>query len=228
MTPLQHAFVLVVCLASVATLPGLAWNGRVRECWSYLAYLLFLTVCAFCVSTWPQTFYRWDWWMAKRAVFDALKAGIAIELALRAVAAFPGPKARLQVAMVATLAASAAMIATAPGHRDYAALWAWQPTINSVTIWLFFVTALVVIYYRLPVSTWHRALVVVFSVKLFLFTVLINILAHAGWRARPWVNVADGLSDVAVSLVFGFFAWRPSTDDALVASLRRRLAVGVA
>ena len=147
---------------------------------------------------------------------------------MRAVAAFPGAKARLQVVMVVTLAGSAALVATGPGHREYSAVWAWQPTINSVTIWLFFLTALVVIYYRLPVSTWHRALVVVFSLKLFFFTVLINILAHAGWRARPWVNVADGLSDVTASLVFAFFAWRPSIDDLRVASLRRRLAMAVA
>ena len=225
MTGFQQLLVLTVCVASVVTLPGIIWNGRVRECWSYLGYLLFLTFSAFCVLTWPQTFYRWDWWMAKRAVFDALKAGIAIELALRAVAVFPGAKARLQVAMVVTLAASTALIATGPGHRDYAAVWTWQPTINSVTIWLFFVTALVVIYYRLPVSVWHRTLVVVFSLKLFFFTVLINILAHAGWRARPWVNVADGLSDVTVSLVVAFFAWRQSTDDLRVASLRRRLSM---
>lgn len=228
MSPLQYAFGSAVFLASTASLVAMFARGRRRECWAYLAYVLVLSVFTFCILAWPQHFYRREWWLTKRVVFDAIKVCIATELAFRAVAVFPGARARLRIAMLASLVLSTGMIMTGPAHREYLTVWSWQPLISNATIWLFGVTTVAVVYYRLPVTTWHRALVVTFTLKLFVFTVLLNVLEHFGWKARPWVNVADGATDVLAAWCLAYFAWRPVEEDVLSPAIRRRLAMSAA
>jgi hypothetical protein len=228
MTTLQYTFASTVMLAGFATILALLRRGRYRECWSYLAYVCVLVVSTFCILIWPQHFYRLDWWLAKRAVFDAIKISVAIELALRAVSAFPGARARMRVAMLASLGVSAAMIASGPAHREYLTVWTWQPLISNATIWIFAIAAMAVVHYRLPVTTWHRAIVLTFTLKLLVFTVLINVLEHTGWRARPWVNVADGATDVLAAACLAYFAWRPAEADVLSPAIRTRLQMSAA
>lgn len=223
MSPHQRAIVAVVLIGGLIALAGLARRERAKECWAYLAYLLALTGWGLCLASWPERFYRWDLWMAKQAVLDVLKVGVALELAFRAVQAFPGARARMQIAMLTVLVVSAGMLASGPPH-PYQALWEWQPQIMSATIWIFGVTAFVVVWYRLPVTDWHRALVLALTAKLFVFSVLLNVLFHFGWKVRPWVNVADGLADVAVSWTLAYMAWRPQRESVLSALLKQRLA----
>ncbi len=228
MTPLQRAFVVGVFLGGVATLLALFHRGRHRECWSYVAYLIALTAWGGCLAAWPARFYRWDWWMAKQAVLEVLRVGVALELTFRAVRSFPGARARVQVAMLAVLVVSAAIIASGPPHVPANYLWAWQPQIATAIIWLFGVTAFGVVFYRLPVSDWHRALVLVFTARLFLTTVLLNIVGHFGWSVRPSFNVIDGTVDVAVSWTLAWAAWRPVQADVFSPELRRRIAEATA
>ncbi|PYQ50328.1 MAG: hypothetical protein DMF78_16005 [Acidobacteria bacterium] len=228
MTALQRAFVVAVLAGGLVTLAGLFHRQRSRECWSYVAYLIALVSWGCCLAAWPGRFYRWDWWMAKQSVLDALKVFVALELAYRAVRAFPGARARLQMAMLTVLVLSAAIIAGGPSHRTFDTLWQWQPQILTATIWIFGVTALCVVFYRLPVSDWHRVLVLAFTAKLFLTTVLLNMLGHFGWSVRPWFNVIDGTVDVAVSWTLAYAAWRPVQQDVLSPALRQRIAEAAA
>jgi hypothetical protein len=228
MTTLQRAFVVTVLLGGLVTLAALFHRRRSRECWSYVAYLMALTSWGFCLAVWPGRFYRTDWWMAKQAVFDALKVCVALELAYRAVRAFPGARARLQVAMLTVLVASSAVIAGGAPHRSFNTVWQWQPQILTATIWLFGVTALCVVFYRLPVTDWHRVLVLTFTARLFLNTTLLNLLGHYGWSARPWFVVIDGMVDSAVSWTFAYFAWRPVQEDVISPALRDRIAEAAA
>jgi hypothetical protein len=228
MSPHQRAMVVAVFLGGLVALCGLLYRRRARECGAYVAYLSLLLAWGFCLEMWPERFYVWTWWMVKQAVFDALKIGVALELAYRAVSAFPGARARLQVAMLAILGLSTLIITTGPVHSPGVALWEWQPKVVVATIWIFGVTALAVVYFRLPVSDWHRALVLAMTMKLFLFTVVLNVLAHLGWKARPWTNVAEGLTDVAVSWTLAYFAWRPQRQEVRIRVLRERLAAGFA
>jgi hypothetical protein len=63
------------------------------------------------------------------------------------------------------------------------------------------------------------------TAKLFVFSVVLNLLSHFGWTARPWTNVAEGLTDVGVAWFLAYCALRPAQDDVLSPALRRRLAM---
>jgi len=228
MSPLQRAFVVAVLAGGLVTLAAVFHRRRSTECWSYVAYLMALVSWGFCLAVWPGRFYRLEWWMAKQSVLDVLKVCVALELAYRAVRAFPGARARMQVAMLVVLVVSAAIIAGGPSQRAFDTVWQWQPQILTATIWLFGVTALCVVFYHLPVTDWHRVLVLVFTAKLFLTTTLLNLLGHFGWSARPWYNVIDGTVDVAVAWTLAYFAARPVQRDALSPALRQRIAEAAA
>jgi hypothetical protein len=221
----QAALHVVVGLAAL-TLAGLAVNRhRAARCYSFVAYLLVNTIGHCLTMLWPEQFFHWWFFVGKQGITDALKVGVALEIGVQVIRAFPGtwPLAR-RLTLLALIAATAAILwGPVLAHRD---MTSWQPRVVSGTVWLFGVTALVVLWYRLPIHPWYRALLAGFTPYLFLQASLLGTLELVGVNnmgAYPVLGLFDSAGYALVMSWWLYSAWRPYPVPAMAPAVRRAL-----
>jgi hypothetical protein len=211
--------------ALVVTLVGLIVRDRVRQCYSFVAYAVTVLVCGLLIALWPDQFWTPEFWMFRQALYDAGKMLIAVELAWRVLRAFPGATRTAQLWAVILLPLSVVLVVGVPSI-GYSTFGEWQPRMMTGCVALFGLTAILTLWYRLPVRPWHRALLLGFASYLLVFTTLLEVQRIEGWAIRPWYNLADGLSYLALIAWWAAEAWRP--DPVLVGiplSVQRRLGL---
>jgi hypothetical protein len=211
MTDAQAVVAHLARLALVALLAGMLWRGRVRYCWAFFAYVLAVLVGNTLVSLWPSRFFTPAFWVAKQGVHDILKAAIALELAWRAFRAFPGALRTARVVLLALLAVSTAALAAVGPRSTYAVVWEWQPGVATASLWLLTATALMVVWYQVPLIPWQRAIMMGLAVYLLVFVTLLGLLGRRGWAVGP---VVAGLEALAYLALVGFWAWLAWRRDA--------------
>jgi hypothetical protein len=217
----------IVDTTLVATLVGLVVRRRLHLCWAFPIYAAIVVVCESLIAVWPARFYTADFWMVKQALYDAAKVVIALELAYRVVRAFPGAMRTARVSAVALLAISTVLIVGGPLAAGYRAMPEWQPRMVLGIVSLFTLTALVVLWYNLPVQAWHRALLLGFSGYLLVFTVVLNLLRTQGWHLAHWLGLADAVAYLALTMWWASAAWAreaPVSED-IPLVVRRRLGL---
>jgi hypothetical protein len=226
MTGVQLLVATAVKVALVATLAGLVYRRRMHLCWAFVLYVLIVLGCETAVALWPSRFYTHDFWMVKQAFYDAAKVAVALELAYRVVRAFPGAMRTARVSALALLGVSTAVIVAGPWAAGYQAMGEWQPRMVLGVVSLFTLTALVVLWYNLPVRSWHRALLMGFSAYLLVFTVLLNVLRTHGWAMLGWLSLLDGFAYLGLTTWWAVAAWAPETQPVDVPlAIRRRLGL---
>jgi hypothetical protein len=205
MSEIQVALSHAVKLAVVAVLAGLVARGRARLCWSFAAYLVAILVGNSLASLWPSRFYTPEFWVLKQAVYDALKMAVALELAWRAFEAFPGALRTARRAILALLVASTLALALFTPPSSYATLWNFQPGTATAALWLLTATALLVVWYQVPVHDWQRAIMLGLAPYLLVFVIVLDLLKRHGWMA---LHAAAGVLDSAAYLsLLVFWAW---------------------
>jgi hypothetical protein len=198
---IAHAVKILVLL----TLAGILANRRWRNCWSFTTYLLVILICNSLVSFWPETFYQPWFWMVRTPIYDALKVAIALELAYRTFQAFPGARATVRRVLFLFLIASCVVFATLPWDPSYGtALFEWEPRILTATIWLLNALAVIVIWYRVPIHAYHKAILLGFVPYLLVFTILLRMVRHYGYGIMEIVQTAE---PAAYMLLMGWWAW---------------------
>lgn len=204
---MRIALQLAITLALLLALLGLYRRGRLSLCWSFVPYSLAIIVCGGLAVFWPSRFFNPEFWLLKQAVYDVCKLAVAVELAYRALRAFPGAERQARRWFALILPGGLVLVATSPA-RVYNEVADWQLRALVCIVWLFTVTALAVLYYRLPVHVWHRALLGGFSAYLLIFGVGLQALRGAGWSVAPLVGLADGWAYLAVCCWWAVSAWR--------------------
>jgi hypothetical protein len=204
--------------ATLAAVTGVFARGRQRDCWSFAAYLVVVAACEGAVVFWPERFFAWWFFVTKQSLYDVLKVAVALELAHRTFRVFPGARATARRVVFTVLAASTVLIAasSALGSR-----WtAWQPPVVSATIWLFGATALLVVWYRLPLHAWHRAILAGFTPYLLVFVTLLSVLEKQGARYAA-LGLLDSIAYLGVMLYWALVAWRRPPREAAFRPLER-------
>jgi hypothetical protein len=198
---IAHAVKILVML----TLAGIMARRRWSLCWSFTAYLAVILICNSLVSFWPERFYQPWFWMVRTGLYDGLKVAIALELAYRTFQAFPGARATARQVLFLLVIASSVLLMALPWDSSYgAALFEWEPRILTATIWLLNALAVVVIWYRVPIHGYHKAILMGFVPYLLVFTILLRLLRHYGWDVLPVVQSAE---PAAYLLLMGWWAW---------------------
>jgi hypothetical protein len=224
MTGMQLLLAWAVKAALVATLTGLVVRRRLQLCWAFVIYAAVVLGCETLIALWPERFYTSDFWMVKQALYDATKVAVALELAYRVVRAFPGAMRTARISALALLACSTTVIVGGPWAAGYRSMAEWQPRMVFGVVSLFTLTALVVLWYNLPVRSWHRALLMGFSAYLLVFTVVLNVLRTHGWKAVETLSLLDGVAYLGLTMWWAFFAWAPDVmPSGIPATVRRRL-----
>lgn len=224
MSPAQVVLSQLVKVALVAALAGTFARGRYRACLTFPVYLALVLACDTVVSLWPERFYVEWFWILQQSAWDLAKLAVALELACRVFRVFPGARSVAHVTIAAVLAITTAVIIALPAWASYTAVaQEWQPRVLTGTIWLMTSIAILVVWYRLPIHPFQRAILIGFVPYLAVFSSLLNVLRHHGWEFREWVNVADASAYLLAASWWAWSAWR--RDEVLEASpeLLRRL-----
>ncbi len=207
MTPLQLAISHGTKIALLVVIAGLVARRRHQECRSFAVYLAVIFVCNTLGSVWPETFFVNSFWIRKQAAYDILKLVIGLELAYVALRVFPGAYAYARPLILAVLVLSTAYIADAAALGD-ASPRAWRRPVVMGTVWLYTALAMVVLWFRIPVSLWHRSILLGFTVYLSLFTFLAGFLARQGWGALPLFNLIEAPAYLLLMSFWGVAVWR--------------------
>jgi hypothetical protein len=198
---IAHAVKILVLL----TLAGIIARRRWGFCWSFTTYLAVILICNSLVSFWPETFYQPWFYLARTGLYDGLKVAIALELAYRTFQAFPGARATVRRVLILLLIATSSVLMAVPWDLSYgAALLEWQPRVLTATIWMLNALAVVVVWYRVPIHMFHKAILLGFVPYLLVFTILLRLLRHYGWDVLYIVQSAE---PAAYMLLMGWWAW---------------------
>ena len=209
MNEFQAGVALVVRLLLLAVLTGMLWRGKVRYCWAFAAYVLAALLGNTLVSLWPDRFFNPSFWMFKQGVYDVLKVAIALELAWRSFGAFPGALRTARRVLLALLAVSTLAIVWLGSPSSYETLWEWQPPVATAALWLLTVTALMVVWYQVPVNGWQRAIMLGLAPYLLVFVSLLGVLERRGWAlAGEFFATAETLAYLALVAFWAWAAWR--------------------
>jgi hypothetical protein len=209
MSELQVALSHAVRLALVVLLVGLVVRGRARLCWSFAAYALASLVGNSLVSFWPEHFYTPSFWVLKQGVYDILKMAAALELAGRAFFAFPGAMRVARRVFLAVLALSTFGLTALTPPSSYLTLWEWQPGIATAALWLLTATALLVVWYQVPVHEWQRAIMLGLAPYQLVFVTALDLLRRHGWAAlHAGTGVLDSAAYLALVTFWAWAAWR--------------------
>jgi hypothetical protein len=217
MTDLQVLIAHAVKLALVAVLAGLLVRGRARLCWSFVAYAAAVLVGNSMTSFWPARFLNPSFWILKQGAYDALKMAVALELAWRAFEAFPGAMRAARVALLGLLAMSTVVLGALTPPSSYLTLWEWQPGVATAALWLLTATALLVVWYQVPVHDWQRAILLGFAPYLLVFVTLIGLLQRHGWSAATEMGTLDVTAYLALVTFWAWAVWRrePAAPEAV-------------
>lgn len=222
MTPAQLLVAHAVKLMILVGLLCMVARRRHRDCWSFTAYLVTVLVGNCMTTLWPERFFNHDFYVARQGLFDLLKLLVGVEIACRVFAVFPGARRVARRVVFAVLALTTVAFALIPRYVPYATWFEWQPRIVAGTVWLFTGTALLVVWYRLPIRQWHRAILLGFTPYLLVFVSLLGVLRAHGWDLRPLLGMFDALAYLALVTWWAWEAWRPQEKlEASPAVLRR-------
>jgi hypothetical protein len=227
--------VLVATLSAVlmaAAAAGLVARRRARLCRSFLAYLL-VVILTSQLSVWfPEAFHTQWFWTLRTAVYDVLRALIAVEIALLTFSEMPRARRRAELTLGLVLALALALTLLPEGRVGdpyLAVLGVVAPRGTVTSLWLFVAVLAVAYWHRAPVHPFHRSLLLAFTLYLGTATWLLRFVGLAA-ASRPAYLAAyaylAAIEPLAFAVTAGFWtwsAWRPEPRTALSPAVARRL-----
>jgi hypothetical protein len=209
MSDLQLLVAHAAKLALFALLVSILWRGRARQCWSFALYVLAILLGNVLVSFWPSRFLTPSFWVLKQGIYDAIKMAVALELAWRAFGAFPGAMRTARAVIAALLCLSTLTLAFLTPPSSYWTVWDWQPGVATAALWLLTATALLVVWYQVPVHEWQRAIMLGLAPYLLVFVSLLGLLRRSGWTHLEPITTAESFAYLLLVLFWTWAAWRP-------------------
>jgi hypothetical protein len=210
MSGIQLVIAHAVKLALLVLLVGIVRRGRVAQCLSFAAYVLTILLGNSLVSFWPSRFYTPSFWVIKQGAYDLLKMAVALELAWRAFGAFPGAMRVARPVLLGLLTASTLVLAVLTPPSSYLTVWEWQPGIATAALWLLVATALMVVWYQVPIGDWQRAIMLGLAPYLLVFVGLLGLLRAHGWGHHHLIATTETLAYLGLVTFWAWAAWRAS------------------
>lgn len=201
-----------VRLVLLAALAGLLFRRRGGECWSFLLYLAAIVVTGQLQATWPDRYFNYSYYLRFQAVWNLLKFATALELAARIFGRFPRALARVRLLAIVVLVVTTVLALAPPLDLQVRRLiLGWEPRTQAAALWLMTLVSLLVVWYRLPIGLFQRAILLGFVPYLAVFGTLLSVLRQLdvthGWPLDI-VNIVDGSAYLAVSTWWAYNAWR--------------------
>lgn len=193
-------------------LAALLLRRRYLACISFLLYVVAVLVPSLLFAVWPDRFYTWPNYLLRETVHNLLKFAIALELGYRTIRAFPGAWTQARRLVVVIIVVIAVVVfAAITAERDPADVQVeWHTRVLNGTIWLFTGIAAVVLWYRLPVDPFHKAILVGFVPYLLIFSFGMRALVEMGWAEARQYQRFHTLAYVVLLIYWNRAAWSRS------------------
>jgi hypothetical protein len=193
-------------------LAGIIARRRYRV-WFFLALFLTVTLASTVMMlAWPARFYNSAFWQAKETALNFVRFAMALELAYRTFRAFPGALATVRLTLLIVLVATLGAVLAVSGPTDYESFLAdLQPRVLNGSVWLFSAIAALILWYRLPVDAFHKAVLVGYVPYLLVFSLTINVLGalgRAGWERALGLLYVNQIAYLALLAHWARAAWR--------------------
>ncbi len=218
MTVPQQAITWAACLATLVLLAGLAIRRRLSVCWTFPLYLAVVMVGDLLPLMRPETFFRQWFWVSKELVIALSRFALALELAYRTFRAFPGARATARSALLLLLLLT--LLGVVTGTQDLqqiAGETALSPVIHHLlprllngSIWLLTAIAALILWYRVPIHPFHKAILNALVVYLVVFTASLNLIESQGWKVIGRVDYLHTTAYLVLLSYWAFAAWRKS------------------
>jgi hypothetical protein len=203
---------LVGALLEVGLIAGVVARHRVAVCYSFIPYLVTVAGSDLLIFLWPREFNAQWFWLGSQTVVSVLRFAVALELTYRTFRAFPGARGTARLVLLVVLLATFLLVvggtqSAAPlagGETLGPLITRVQPRILNGTIWLLTAVAGLILWYRLPVHPFHKAILTGLVPYLLVFTTALNLLETEGWQIREDVN---HLNTGAYVLLLGYWTW---------------------
>ena len=227
MTATQAAIGYAGTIALAAVLAGVLVRRRYRV-WYLMALFVALNLGSALLTTfWRSRFYTADFWQAKETALNFVRFAMALELAYRTFRAFPGALATLRLTLLIVLVATLAAVLAVSGPNDYESFLAnLQPRVLNGSVWLFAAIAALILWYRLPVDPFHKAVLLGYVPYLIVFSLTINVLGalgRAGWERAWTLQYVNQLAYLALLVHWARAAWRRVEEPVRPPGVRRRV-----
>jgi hypothetical protein len=209
MNAVQQGITLFGVGLIATALAGCLVRRRYREWWFFTCYLLTVFVTEVLMLAAPERFHTPDFWGAKETVIAGLRLAMACEVGVRTMRAFPGAMATTRRVVLLILLVTLLAIATSPPAVEYRS-WVGelQPRVLNGSIWMLTAIAGVILFYRLPVRPFHKAILLSYLPYVLIFTILLSYLGRAGWRRGMVMQYVGQLAYVALVAYWNHAIWR--------------------
>ncbi len=187
---------------------GLLWNRKARQCWTFFAYIATATAFSLFLTFFPGR-YTPSLFLVKQGIYDGLLFGMAIELSIKAFAAFNGVANRVRVLLAMAVIVSTTVVAVVtPAKAIYADMSRYQPGVTTGGIWCLAFVALLIVWYQIPVPPFTRSIILGYVPYLVIFVVYTDLIGRLGWGAIKNLNVANAAAYDLAAGYWVFSAWR--------------------
>jgi hypothetical protein len=218
MSGADRFFSIAINVLVLIVLTGLVARRRARLCIAFSVYLAAVAVTGTLILVRPDRFFVWSFYVPKEFGLNLLKLLIVLELSARIFQAFAAARRTAVVILLVVLGATAVSIALAPSDpalqdrnlnvRAATLMASLQPRIANGTAWLFGSVFILILYYRIPLHPFHRAIAFGFMPYLLLTTVLFDQLRRHDFGIAPYLSSVDTLSYLLLLAYWAWAAWR--------------------
>jgi hypothetical protein len=209
---------LAVDLLVVVALAGLFVRRRSSVCYSFTAQLAFILVTDLLMIFGGARFYTREFWMFKEGLSHFLTFAIALEVTYRTFRAFPGARATARTVLIVVLclttlwALSASQKAQAGPESEVFLIFLKRvyPGLLNGAIWLFTAVAALILWYRLPVDAFLKAILVAEVPYMLIYWVSLNAVEAYGVPVvRKYISYSDPIAYMLLIAYWAYAAWRP-------------------
>jgi hypothetical protein len=214
MSPLQKAIAFVGLGLIAAGVAGCLARHRYAAWCFFSIYLAAVLVLEALPHAAPDRFFTPDFWQVKETAYAALRFGMACEVGLRVLRNFPGAfaTARRLVLLVLTVTLGAVIFAPRGDYPVF--LGEVVPRVLNGSVWMLMAIGAVILWYRIPVQSFHKAILLSYIPYLLVFTVVAKQLAAAAFHSAA-MQYLNQLAYVALLAYWNYVIWRSDPGAAL-------------
>lgn len=211
MSTLQTTIAVMGLASMLALLTGLMVRHRFDVAYTFTIYLAVVFVTEVLSLAWPATFYRREFYLHKENAINALRFGVALELMYRTFRAFPSAHRTARAVVLALVSVALVIVLAATGDQPdaYTLVNKVQPRVISASVWLFTALAALILWYRLPVDSFHKAILLGWVPYLLIFSAALNYVGEYGQQFITLTNYIHTLAYLSLLIYWARAAWAP-------------------
>ena len=192
-----------------AAVVGCIARARYRAWWFFFLYLLTVLASDSLVLAAPARFHTPEFWRAKETAITALRFAMACEVGVRTMRSFPGALTTARRMVLLILAVTLAALVSQPPPAQFTGFVGdLLPRVLNGSAWMMMAIAGLILWYRLPVRPFHKAILLSYLPYMFVFMILVSYIGQFGWGSTDLTQYVYQLAYVALLAYWNYAIWR--------------------